>query len=140
MKLMLDKDKNIFLEEKGEWVQTDLCPCFPKTDPHSYLSLKNSEGEELQLIESLSSLEKKNADIIKEHLDFLNFKFIIKGIYAISEDFGVRNYHVETHLGPRRLQTELDDWPKVMGTNNICLLYTSPSPRDRTRSRMPSSA
>ena len=25
-------------------------------------------------------------------------------------------------------------------SNNICLLYTSPSPRDRTRSRMPSSA
>ena len=25
-------------------------------------------------------------------------------------------------------------------TSNICLLYTSPSPRDRTRSRMPSSA
>ena len=24
--------------------------------------------------------------------------------------------------------------------NQICLLYTSPSPRDRTRSRMPSSA
>ena len=26
------------------------------------------------------------------------------------------------------------------GIGNICLLYTSPSPRDRTRSRMPSSA
>ena len=26
------------------------------------------------------------------------------------------------------------------GTHNTCLLYTSPSPRDRTRSRMPSSA
>ena len=26
------------------------------------------------------------------------------------------------------------------GTTNPCLLYTSPSPRDRTRSRMPSSA
>ena len=26
------------------------------------------------------------------------------------------------------------------GKNRICLLYTSPSPRDRTRSRMPSSA
>ena len=26
------------------------------------------------------------------------------------------------------------------GNNLICLLYTSPSPRDRTRSRMPSSA
>ena len=28
----------------------------------------------------------------------------------------------------------------VVDNNNICLLYTSPSPRDRTRSRMPSSA
>ena len=26
------------------------------------------------------------------------------------------------------------------GTDSSCLLYTSPSPRDRTRSRMPSSA
>ena len=29
---------------------------------------------------------------------------------------------------------------KNTGEGNICLLYTSPSPRDRTRSRMPSSA
>ena len=29
---------------------------------------------------------------------------------------------------------------QVMGMWRICLLYTSPSPRDRTRSRMPSSA
>jgi len=28
----------------------------------------------------------------------------------------------------------------VTGMLNVCLLYTSPSPRDRTRSRMPSSA
>ena len=30
--------------------------------------------------------------------------------------------------------------PKFEGDYNACLLYTSPSPRDRTRSRMPSSA
>ena len=29
---------------------------------------------------------------------------------------------------------------KQNGSNRLCLLYTSPSPRDRTRSRMPSSA
>ena len=28
----------------------------------------------------------------------------------------------------------------LMGLPYVCLLYTSPSPRDRTRSRMPSSA
>ena len=32
------------------------------------------------------------------------------------------------------------EWEKVLERTRICLLYTSPSPRDRTRSRMPSSA
>ena len=31
-------------------------------------------------------------------------------------------------------------WALAIGVAMICLLYTSPSPRDRTRSRMPSSA
>ena len=30
--------------------------------------------------------------------------------------------------------------PESPSSTNSCLLYTSPSPRDRTRSRMPSSA
>ena len=48
------------------------------------------------------------------------------------------------------LDDELDDWYKKLKlfehgsvqfrVNYYCLLYTSPSPRDRTRSRMPSSA
>ena len=33
-----------------------------------------------------------------------------------------------------------DEYFYVALWNNVCLLYTSPSPRDRTRSRMPSSA
>ena len=31
-------------------------------------------------------------------------------------------------------------WKDYSFTSGTCLLYTSPSPRDRTRSRMPSSA
>ena len=34
----------------------------------------------------------------------------------------------------------LGDESRVCGELRVCLLYTSPSPRDRTRSRMPSSA
>ena len=38
-------------------------------------------------------------------------------------------------------QTVCDHWHLFRGTpTGLCLLYTSPSPRDRTRSRMPSSA
>ena len=39
-------------------------------------------------------------------------------------------------LGVFDLEREGD----IIRRNIICLLYTSPSPRDRTRSRMPSSA
>ena len=35
---------------------------------------------------------------------------------------------------------EESEWWVVFDLSLICLLYTSPSPRDRTRSRMPSSA
>ena len=34
----------------------------------------------------------------------------------------------------------IDEKSEELGYPNVCLLYTSPSPRDRTRSRMPSSA
>ena len=33
-----------------------------------------------------------------------------------------------------------DDWIRKFAENSFCLLYTSPSPRDVLRSRMPSSA
>ena len=37
-------------------------------------------------------------------------------------------------------ETQYSDLVKKNGVATVCLLYTSPSPRDRTRSRMPSSA
>ena len=37
-------------------------------------------------------------------------------------------------------KTEFDVVLASMGDNKVCLLYTSPSPRDATLSRMPSSA
>src|SRR5665811_1946762 len=43
---------------------------------------------------------------------------------------------------PQKLGSEAHDWFSTEKRNQtaFCLLYTSPSPRDRTRSRMPSSA
>ena len=38
------------------------------------------------------------------------------------------------------LKMNVDENPVTPSSYRVCLLYTSPSPRDRTRSRMPSSA
>ena len=67
--------------------------------------------------------EGAGAEIISEHLG-------PKAANYIYEDPHIQNlYHLYWGIGLYKG----DD-------NEACLLYTSPSPRDRTRSRMPSSA
>ena len=46
---------------------------------------------------------------------------------------------IEQHL-PNEPFKLFQTWFEELCKSNTCLLYTSPSPRDRTRSRMPSSA
>ena len=43
-------------------------------------------------------------------------------------------------MTPNKAPSMADLWKAVETQVTTCLLYTSPSPRDRTRSRMPSSA
>ena len=45
-----------------------------------------------------------------------------------------------SHMGEKRLYQGILNMNEVGSPLTCCLLYTSPSPRDRTRSRMPSSA
>ena len=63
-------------------------------------------------------------------------------------DFDVRWYRLALDLNPTTqiltgtttVEAVVTNGPLSLLHLNLCLLYTSPSPRDRTRSRMPSSA
>ena len=57
---------------------------------------------------------------------------VIQGAPSLSWDFLTTN--------PRLGGIRGGIWSALVGTIYICLLYTSPSPRDRQKSRMPSSA
>ena len=49
--------------------------------------------------------------------------------------------HLDTPAKPQKAkQNKSEEQKETVLMSMICLLYTSPSPRDRTRSRMPSSA
>ena len=83
-------------------------------------------------------------------IDALEVKEVRKEVYeiAINRILTITNNQLKIkQAGTRNIGTTLDgkvgDFKQT--ENNIprsylCLLYTSPSPRDRTRSRMPSSA
>ena len=68
-----------------------------------------------------------------------NFGF--KSNYIPRCAFDFQEYVIEKSVEKGRLANFLDTGlGKTLIQLSICLLYTSPSPRDRTRSRMPSSA
>ena len=54
-----------------------------------------------------------------------------QGVDVINLSVGEPDFNTPDHI-KEAAKKAIDD--------NFCLLYTSPSPRDRTRSRMPSSA
>ena len=61
--------------------------------------------------------------------------------FDLSGEVDGRAYLTVTSRGQARVRVVLSERGRfVCSINKDCLLYTSPSPRDRTRSRMPSSA
>jgi len=81
-------------------------------------------------------------DIVARHKDFLVF---IEVRTKKSLEFG----SPEESITPTKMERLMTVASRYRHTHNdlpalwridVCLLYTSPSPRDRTRSRMPSSA
>ena len=81
-----------------------------------------------------------NSEMIKESKEANNGKILMKGILQKAETLNQNG-----RIYPRAiLEREVRNYQKFIkearALGECCLLYTSPSPRDRTRSRMPSSA
>ena len=92
---------------------------------YSYLLASRAGGEALILDPVLEKAD-RYCQLLRE-LDLRLVKAVDTHLHAD---------HV-TCLGELRDRTQCIT---IMGEQSNCLLYTSPSPRDRTRSRMPSSA
>ena len=87
-------------------------------------------------------MNKMNLYLIKR---LLKYHFLLFLIFLISScaksSKPVEYYMLDASVGIYNNQTLKGDEGPMIGLGPIsCLLYTSPSPRDRTRSRMPSSA
>ena len=97
---------------------------------------------------SLHSAE-ANSGILFKRIDFDNPKNIIEASYKnvsssalctkIKNSYGVSVSTIE-HLMAAFYGEGIDNVLVEVDAPEICLLYTSPSPRDRQKSRMPSSA
>ena len=76
---------------------------------------------------------------VEENFEYAGL-FVVLGIFFdFFDGLAARLLRVTGELG-KQLDSLADMVTSGVVPGIICLLYTSPSPRDRTRSRMPSSA
>ena len=94
---------------------------------------KKIDGIKNDLIDQLSEIEAR-VDFEEDFSDF-NYDYFSKSIKNIKEKIAIL---IENTKRGANIHNGISI--ALIGKTNVCLLYTSPSPRDRTRSRMPSSA
>ena len=75
---------------------------------------------------------------------FLSADQLLQDSFALAEKIFLSDFKPNFIIGVWRggapVGIAIQEYLDYLGISTDCLLYTSPSPRDRTRSRMPSSA
>ena len=86
--------------------------------------------------------ETEFVDAIKEDIKWLGFEWDGEILFASDYFAQLYDWAVQLIKDGKAYVCDLsaEETKEFRGGYNNCLLYTSPSPRDRTRSRMPSSA
>ena len=107
----------------------------------------------VQIADAGAVTQARHAAIIQGAL--VAFAFVLLTVLHAASDFSVRNVFENSHTAKPYIYKLSGVWGNHEGSMLLwililsgfgtalaltCLLYTSPSPRDRTRSRMPSSA
>ena len=114
-------------------------------------SLSDPEGFNPQIDNAASFLKQDKPDIaivrlnelLTRHADKLTAREKYRIHANIGFAFGLEGKTEKSHAHHLKAAEFQPDEPKAIGVKALslcCLLYTSPSPRDRQKSRMPSSA
>ena len=82
-----------------------------------------------QICDVVQGLAVPDEDVIER------FGVDVRGLFPLNS----HNWKIDVH-DAGEYWAFVDEWGMTQHQPKHCLLYTSPSPRDRTRSRMPSSA
>jgi len=112
--LLLLPDGRLALQTEKGPEAIHITPCFPWTAPLQYLSLRNSEGEELYFLKNPDDLDASSQEILKAEMSRSTGTFLIESIPSLRKEIELRCWEVITTRGPRSFQTELDEWPREL--------------------------
>jgi len=93
--------------------------CFPWVDPGNYISLRDLDGKEVALIDTITALDQSSRTALEEAIRQIDFVMDIRHILEMREDYELRVWKVETPGGIRQFQTLLEDWPVEMENGSL---------------------
>jgi len=103
----------IAVTERGP-VTVRVRQCFPWSEPHRHLSLRDAEDKEVALVEDPTTLGAASREALERALAEAGFVLEVTRVVEIEEEVEIRQWTVETRHGPRSFQTHLDDWPRSL--------------------------
>ena len=123
----------------GEEIPVRLRQCFPWSEPHRHLSLRNDEDEEIALVEDPATLPAESRGALERALAAAAFVLEVTRVLSIEEEVEIRQWSVETKHGRRCFQTHLDDWPRALPAGGLLIrdvagdLYRLANPKGMDR-------
>jgi hypothetical protein len=106
---------------EGEPVTVRLRQCFPWSEPHRHLSLRDDHEREVALVEDPAMLAPESRDALEQALAEAGFVLDVTRVLAIDEEVEIRQWTVDTRQGRRSFQTHLDDWPRVLPMGGLLI-------------------
>jgi len=134
LKIVSTPDGRPAIQRNGKTVPVEVRRCFPWTRPDGFLTLRDGEGRELALVESLDDLDPDSRTVLERELLESGRTFVIERIHSIQKEIELRCWEVDTAEGHRSFQTELDEWPRLLPDGSLLIqdlygdLYRIPDP------------
>ena len=107
-------DSRLVVVRDGEATPVRLRQCFPWSEPHRLLSLRDARDREIALVEDPSTLNPESRRALEGALVIAGFVLEVTRVLSIDEEVEIRQWKVDTLQGRRSFQTHLDDWPRAL--------------------------
>src|SRR5438270_2696210 len=96
-----DGDGRLRIERDGELVPVRVRQCFPWSEPHRHVSLRDDEDREVVLVEDPAALAPDSRDALERTLAEAGFVLDVVRVLSIDEEVEIRQWVVETRHGRR---------------------------------------
>ena len=106
--LVLDEQGRLVLRRAGMDDVTDVSVrrAFPWSEPSAFVSIRDAEGKELLLIDSLEPLDDRRRSVIERALGDASFIPRITAVQDVDVRFGYQQWKVKTDRGPAEFRVQ----------------------------------